>query len=45
MIRLIEVIFCDIYTNFIESCRNSQRRFKALKINSRDCKELTSSYV
>ena len=45
MIRLAEMIFCDVYTNFIEGCRDSRRRFETLKINSRDCDKSASSYA
>ena len=45
IIKFVEMIFCDVYTNFIESCRDSRRYFKTLKINSRDCEKLTSLYV
>ena len=45
MIKLAEIIFCDVYTNFIEDCRDSRQRFEAFKVNSRNCDELTLSYV
>ena len=45
MVRLVEVIFCDVYTSFIESCRDSRRRFETFKVDSRDCDESTSLYA
>ena len=45
MIKLVEMIFYDVYTGFIESCRDSRQRSETFKINSRVCDELTSSYA
>ena len=45
MIKLAEMIFCNVYTNFIENCRDLQRRFETFKINSQNCKKSTSLYV
>ena len=45
MIKLAEIIFCDVYTNFIENCRDSRRRFETFKINSQNCEKSVSLYI
>ena len=45
VIKFIKMIFYNVYTSFIENCRNLRRRFKTLKINSQNYKKLISLYI